>query len=118
VRAGTTPTAPGWPSTRPEHGHDWRSTAQRAAEDLGWTAGCGGNGLARHAGGQCELVSTIRGIFYNGYPGHGDPQHCSGSCGAHIHISWEGSTYAAAGLVPPADWVKVFPVPTTDRSSP
>ena len=32
----------------------------------------------------------------------------------HLHISREGSTYAAAGLVPPADTVKVFPVPSTD----
>ena len=102
---------------QPEPGHDWPSTAQRAAEDLGWTGGCGGNGLAQHAGGTCDLVPAIRGIFYNGYPGHGDPQHCSASCGAHIHVSWEGSTYAAAGMVPPADWVKVFPVPTSDDSS-
>jgi hypothetical protein len=98
----------------PEPGSSWPSTAQQVAEDMGWTAGCGANGLAKHAGGQCDLVPAIRGIFYNGYPGHGDPQHCSGGCGAHIHISWEGSTYAAPDLVSPAATVKVFPVPSTD----
>ena len=102
----------------PEPGHDWPSTAQRVAEDLGWTPGCGANGLAKHAGGQCDLVPAIRGIFYNGYPGHGDPQHCAGSCGAHIHISWEGSTYAAPDLVAPAATVKVFLVPSTDGTDP
>ena len=60
----------------PEPGHDWPATAQHVAQDMGWTPGCGANGLARHAGGQCELVPAIRGIFYNGYPGHGDPAHC------------------------------------------
>jgi hypothetical protein len=102
----------------PDEGHSWPSTAQQAAEDLGWTRRCGSNGLARHAGGQCDLVPAIRGIFYNGYPGHGDPAHCSGGCGAHIHISWEGSTYAAAELVAPADTVKVFPVPSADGTDP
>jgi hypothetical protein len=98
----------------PEGGHSWPETARRVAQDMGWTSGCGPNGLAKHAGGQCELVPAIRGIFYNGYPGHGDPAHCSGGCGPHIHISWEGSTYAASDLVPPADTVKIFPVPSTD----
>jgi hypothetical protein len=65
----------------PEPAHDWPSTAERVAEAMGWTPGCGANGLARHAGGQCALVGAIRGIFYNGYPGHGDPAHCSGGCG-------------------------------------
>jgi hypothetical protein len=35
----------------PEDGHDWPSTIQHLANDLGWTPGCGGNGLAKHAGG-------------------------------------------------------------------
>jgi hypothetical protein len=100
----------------PEPGHGWPSTAQRVVEDMGWTPGCGANGLAKRAGGQCELVSAIRGIFYNGYPGHGDPAHAGAS--AHIHISWDGSTYAAVALVPPADTVKVFPVPSADGTEP
>jgi hypothetical protein len=48
---------------QPEPGHDWPSTAQQVAEDLGWTSGCGRNGLARRTGGACDLVPAIRGIF-------------------------------------------------------
>jgi len=83
----------------------WKNSTERFARDIGW----------RHGGCVRPTCPTIKpafhAIFYNGYPAHGDPAHCSGSCRAHLHVSWEASTYAAAALTPPARWVKVFPSP-------
>ncbi len=52
-------------------GRGWDDTAKRAAEDLGWTEGCGGSGTAP----VCPLVPAIQFIGYNGYEAHGDPAH-------------------------------------------
>jgi hypothetical protein len=87
---------------------EWRRTAERLAKDLGWTASCGDSGVKP----VCDLVPAIYGVFYNGFPSHGDPAHCSGGCPAHIHVSWMASTIAASGLTPPADWVMVFDSPS------
>ena len=90
---------------------DWDNT-MAAARALGWTSDCGDNGLTSSAGGTCNLVPAIIFIGYNGFPSHGDPDHCSGECPAHLHISWYSSCYGCGGgaLVPPRDWVKVFPI--------
>jgi hypothetical protein len=85
----------------------WRQTADRLAHDLGWDPSCGSSG-SRPA---CDLVSAIQFVGYNGYPGHGDPAHCSGACGAHIHVSWVSASFGSAALSPPPAWVLVFPVP-------
>ena len=61
----------------------------------------------------CPLKPWVRFVGYNGYPNHGDPAHCSGGCGAHIHVSWYASSYGNSALSPPNAWVRVFPVPTT-----
>lgn len=93
---------------------DWDSSALALARALGWTSGCGANGLTKSAGGLCNLVPAIRFIGYNGYPSHGDPAHCSRAkaCPPHIHVSWESNCYGCYPQVlgPPAKWVKVFPV--------
>jgi Transglycosylase SLT domain len=85
----------------------WEQSAGRLARDLGWAPACGRSG-SRPA---CHLVPAIQFVGYNGYPGHGDPAHCWGSCGAHIHVSWVSSSFGSAALSPPPAWVLVFPVP-------
>jgi len=90
----------------------WDSSARQLALDMGWTSGCGANGLSKSAGGLCDLVPAIIFIGYNGYEAHGDPAHAGDN--AHIHVSWYSSCYGCGGgaLVPPRAWVKAFPVGT------
>jgi hypothetical protein len=90
----------------PAPGRGWDATALRAALDLGWSPSCGANGLARAAGGRCDLVPAIVFVGYNGYSGHGDPAHAGAN--AHLHVSWRSSGYGCPGLCPPRDWVKAF----------
>ena len=100
----------------PARGSDqaaWDTSAKALALDLGWTPQCASAGVAP----VCHLKPAIHGVFYNGYPGHGDPAHCSGGCGAHIHVSWYASHFGAAGLVAPNAWVRVFPVPAPGSGS-
>jgi hypothetical protein len=47
-----------------------------------------------------------RWVGYNGDPDHGNPQHCSGGCAAHLHLSWQHSEPTTPGR--PADWVLVL----------
>jgi len=91
----------------PLPGRSWDATALRAALALGWTPACGANGLARSAGGLCDLVPAIQFIGYNGYRGHGDPAHAGGN--AHLHVSWKSSDYGCPSLCAPREWVEVFP---------
>jgi hypothetical protein len=100
----------------PAHGntqHDWDQSALRLAHDLGWTESCAAAGVPP----VCPLKPAIHGVFYNGYPAHGDPARCSGACGPHIHVSWYASNWGAHELAPPNDWVRVFPVPSADDSN-
>jgi Transglycosylase SLT domain len=87
----------------PAAGSGWSQTTQRAAEAFGWTSDCGWNGTPP----VCPLVPAIQFIGYNGYPGHGDPEHAGGN--AHLHVSWRSSAYGCPGLCPPREWVEVFP---------
>jgi hypothetical protein len=77
---------------------DWGHAAQAAA-DVGWRPSCAASGCIG------QVKAPFRAVFYNGYPGHGDPAHCSGGCAAHIHFSWE-----RAGGAPyhPVAWVECF----------
>ena len=98
----------------PAAGKAWENTTERFARDIGWRPGCDNS---------CEppvirAPGWVRWIGYNGATGHGDPAHCSGSCGAHLHVSWLGSSGAQAALVPPDSWVKVFPVGSPPDPSP
>jgi Transglycosylase SLT domain len=88
----------------PASGKGWDQTARRAAEALGWREGCGASGTAP----ACPLAPAIGFIGYNGYPSHGDPAHAGGN--AHLHLSWQSSSYGCAALCPPPRWVKVFPL--------
>jgi hypothetical protein len=87
----------------PAPGMGWDETALRAALALGWTPSCGWNGSAP----VCPLVPAIQFIGYNGYPGHGDPDHAGTN--AHLHVSWRSSKYGCPDLCPPREWVEVFP---------
>ncbi len=88
----------------PAPGKGWPETALAAAEALGWRPGCGASGTAP----LCPLIPAIQFIGYNGYPSHGDPAHAG--VNAHLHISWQGSSFGCPGLCPPLRWVRVFPV--------
>ena len=85
----------------------WDASAGRLAQDLGWTTGCGNVG-ARPA---CPLVPAIQFIGYDGYPSHGSPRTCTGTCPAHLHISWASGCYGSSTLSPPCAWVAAFPQP-------
>jgi hypothetical protein len=82
---------------------DW-SRALAAAEAFGWKPSCGSTGCAG------QLTAPMRFIGYNGYPGHGDPDHAGAN--AHIHLSW---LHAPAAPYTQAAWVDVFDV---DASAP
>jgi hypothetical protein len=86
----------------PATGRGWVETAQAAAEALGWRPNCGASGSAP----ACPLVPAIQFIGYNGYPDHGDPAHAGSN--AHLHISWQGSSFGCSALCPPPRWVRVF----------
>ena len=88
----------------PEPGKGWDETARAAAETLGWRESCGASGSAP----VCPLVPAIQFIGYNGYPGHGDPAHAGGN--AHLHVSWQSSSFGCGELCPPPVWVRVFPL--------
>jgi hypothetical protein len=91
---------------RPAAGDDqqaWDNSALRLAHDLGWTEQCAAAGVSP----VCPLVPAIHGVFYNSYPGHGDPAHAGGN--AHIHVSWFASSWGNSGLVAPNAWVMAFP---------
>jgi len=88
----------------PEPGKGWNETARAAAETLGWRESCGASGSAP----VCPLVPAIQFIGYNGYPGHGDPAHAGEN--AHLHVSWQSSSFGCSALCPPPAWVRVFPL--------
>jgi hypothetical protein len=92
---------------------DWDTSAGRLAGDLGWIASCGASG-ARPA---CPLKPAIQWIGYDGYPSHGSPRTCTGTCPAHIHVSWVSGCYGSSALVAPCAWVMDFPAPLEDDSS-
>jgi hypothetical protein len=81
----------------------------KAAEAAGWKASCALSGVAP----ECARP-PFRFIGYNGYPGHGDPEHCLCGENAHLHISW--LTSASPGepenrfryAYEPAAWIEVF----------
>jgi Transglycosylase SLT domain len=88
----------------------WDASAARLARDLGWTPGCARSGSRP----TCPLAPAIQFIGYDGYPGHGSPRTCSGSCPAHLHISWASPCYGSSSLTPPCQWVNGFPAPLSD----
>jgi hypothetical protein len=85
----------------------WDASAGQLAHDLGWTASCGRSG-SRPA---CPLVPALQFVGYDGYPSHGSPRTCRGSCQAHIHVSWQSPCYGSSALVAACAWVAVFPAP-------
>ena len=85
----------------------WDASAGRLAQDLGWTTGCAHSGT-RPA---CRLVPAIQFIGYDGYPSHGSPRTCTGTCPAHLHVSWASGCYGSSTLSPPCEWVSALPAP-------
>ena len=72
-----------------------------------------GQPAARRSGTRpaCPLVPAIQFIGYDGYPSHGSPRTCTGTCPAHLHISWASGCYGSSTLSPPCAWVAAFPQP-------
>jgi hypothetical protein len=97
---------------------DWSRT-MRLARALGWKPSCAAIGVAPTC-----AKRPFRAVLYNGFPEHGDPQHCF-PCegGPHIHLSW--MTSASKGQsenrarfgYEPASWIEVFDASTSDASS-
>lgn len=88
----------------PKNGKSWDETALRLAKDLGWTPECASSGEKP----ACDLVPAIYDVYYNGFPGHGDPAHAGAS--AHIHIQFECSCSGGGQSQNIASWVKSFPI--------
>jgi hypothetical protein len=61
---------------------DWDHVLE-LARAIGWKPSCAQIGTAP----ECARP-PFRFAAYNGYPGHGDPQHCRCAGGAHLHLSW------------------------------
>ncbi|MDO8213907.1 hypothetical protein [Conexibacter sp. CPCC 206217] len=87
---------------------DWTNT-MRLARAAGWKESCAASGVAP----ACARA-PFRGVFYNGYPSHGDPAHCSYPCPPHLHLSWNtsaspgGPENAPRTSYFPPSWIDVF----------
>jgi hypothetical protein len=88
----------------------WDASAGALARDLGWTPGCARSGTRP----TCRLAPAIQFIGYDGYPGHGSPRTCTGSCPAHLHLSWASPCYGTSRLSAPCAWVMAFAVLPAD----
>jgi Transglycosylase SLT domain len=77
---------------------NWDNT-MAAAHFVGWREDCAARGCPNE---------FARWIGYNGVADHGDPQHCTGECPPHLHISWN---HAPAAYNTQAAWVMVWNVP-------
>jgi hypothetical protein len=82
----------------------WDASAGALAHDLGWTPACAASGVRP----VCPLVPAIHFVGYDGYPGHGSPRTCSGTCRAHLHVSWASPCYGTSTPSPPCAWVNTF----------
>jgi hypothetical protein len=98
---------------------DWGRTL-RLARDLGWRESCAASGTAP----ACARP-PFRFIGYNGFPDHGDPQHCVPCAGGpHLHLSWltsaslgEPQNAARTSYFAPS-WIEVFvPPPASDGAA-
>ena len=75
---------------------NWDRT-QAAARLFGWSATCAATGCAG------DVRPPMRVVLYNGYPGHGDPEHCRApACPPHLHLSW---AHGPTEPLSPAPWV-------------
>jgi hypothetical protein len=84
----------------------WDASTGALARDLGWTPACAASGSRPI----CPLAPAIQCIGYDGYPGHGSPRTCTGSCQAHLHFSWVSACSGSSALVTPCSWFAAFPV--------
>jgi hypothetical protein len=82
----------------------WDRSAGALARDLGWTPACARSGTRP----VCPLVAAMQFIGYEGYPGHGSPGTCAGSCAAHLHISWASPCYGTSAPSAPCAVVTAF----------
>ena len=64
----------------------------------------------------CPLVPAIQFVGYEGYRGHGSPRTCSGSCRAHLHVSWISPCYGTSAPSDACEWVAAFPTEATTAS--
>jgi hypothetical protein len=76
---------------------NWDRT-QAAARLFGWSPTCAASGCAG------DIRPPMRVVLYNGYPGHGDPEHCRApACQPHLHLSW---AHGPTEPLSPAPWVE------------
>jgi hypothetical protein len=76
---------------------NWDRT-QAAARLFGWSETCAATGCAG------DVRPPLRVVLYNGYSGHGDPEHCRApACQPHLHVSW---AHAPTEPLSPAPWVE------------
>jgi hypothetical protein len=80
---------------------NWNRTLS-LVKAYGWSPACAANG--------CAGRGPFRVVLYNGYPGHGDPQH--GARFPHLHLSWQ---HAPAEPFTAAAWVRVLLAPGASR---
>ena len=93
----------------------WDRSAGALARALGWTPACGRSGTRP----VCPLVPAMQFVGYEGYPGHGSPATCAGSCAAHLHISWASPCYGTSAPSAPCGSVQhVRPGVCTPRRFP
>jgi hypothetical protein len=85
----------------PTPGASWSATAH-LAHAAGWKRSCAASGVAP----DCARPS-FRFVGYNGFPGHGDPDHCRCEDNAHLHLSW--LTSASSGEREHAERTAYFP---------
>jgi Transglycosylase SLT domain len=82
----------------------WDASAGALARALGWTRACAASGVRPI----CGLVPAIQFVGYEGYHGHGSPRACTGSCQAHLHVSWVSPCYGTSVPSEPCRWVSTF----------
>ncbi|MEO8690018.1 MAG: hypothetical protein ABI611_17610 [Solirubrobacteraceae bacterium] len=88
----------------------WDASAGALAHDLGWRSACAQSGTRP----TCRLAAAIQFVGYDGYPGHGSPRTCTGTCPAHLHLSWASPCYGTSRPAPPCEWVMAFAVLPAD----
>src|SRR4051794_36630165 len=81
----------------------WDASTGALARHLGWTPAPaqarGPPATSRPPSSSSAMTAT-----------HGSPRTCTGTCPAHLHLSWASPCYGTSRLSPPCEWVMAFAV--------